>query len=390
MADAARELTPAERTPEVTAFAAQAEWTGVTSTDRAKWLALRKTMLTASDVAAILGEDPHRSALDVYVDKITPRPEPEVIGLDDPRFWGTVLEQPVLRAVAAYYGWGYREGGALLRSRKHPQLGATLDAEVDRHDGKGWIDFEGKTTRITRDWNEEEGDLPTRVLIQVQSQILVSGTPTALVFALLQGSRPCQIEIEPSDEFHRVIVEATEEFMDRVRRMNPPDPDGSDASKRALQRLYPLDDGSVVRLPPEAADWTREIKEIAQQQKALEARVDELKNKLRKCIGSATYGMLPEPIDGKTCWRWQNQKRAEHVVRASESRVLLAMKNAPMTAAQAARLPMVSAGGALEQELAGSLAAPTPPFEELLERSSVGASNPEPPLPIRKRRRSVR
>src|SRR5690606_33404021 len=215
MAEAAKELSPAERTHEVTSFHEAAEWTGVRNDDRTAWLALRREMVTASDVAAIMGEDTYRTAPDDYVDRIPPRPEPDVIGLDDPRFWGTVLEQPVLRAVAAYYGWGCREGGALLRSRKYPWLGATLDAEVDRHDGNGWSDFEGKTTRIARDWTEGEGALPTRVLIQVQSQLLVTGSPTALVFALLQGARPCQIEIEPMDEFHRVILEATEEFMDR-------------------------------------------------------------------------------------------------------------------------------------------------------------------------------
>src|SRR5690606_7966463 len=124
-------------------------------------------------------------------------------------------------------------------------------------------------------------------------------------------------------------LEATEEFMDRVRRLSPPDPDGSDASKRALQRLYPLDDGSVVRLPAEAADWTRELKDLAKQIKALESRVDELKNKLRKCIGPATDGKRPQPSDGKQVGRWERQRRKAHGGRASESRVLLAMKIGP-------------------------------------------------------------
>lgn len=57
----------------VSHFLDDAEFTGVRAEDRAGWLALRRTMVTASDVAAILGEDQHRSALSVYVDKITER-----------------------------------------------------------------------------------------------------------------------------------------------------------------------------------------------------------------------------------------------------------------------------------------------------------------------------
>jgi putative phage-type endonuclease len=336
----------------VTHFTEHAEYTGVAANDREAWLAMRHVMITASDVAALLGEDPHRAALDVYVDKITERGAQEQIGLDDPRFWGSALEQPILRAVAGFYRWDYHEGGKLLRSRAHPWIGATLDAEIDRHDGRGWIDLEGKTTRIPRGWDEDSGDLPTRVLVQAQSQLLVTGAPVALVFALLQGSRPVQIEVEPSADFHAVIVEETERFMDRVRRLDPPAPDGSRSSERALRRLYPTDDGGSVMLPDSAVDWTREIQELAAQQKALKAREDELRNLLRASIGERKYGLLPEKVGKKRCWRWQVQQRAAYTVEASESRVLLALNEPPV--------------GVVEP-------VPTVPIAELLARSSLGA-----------------
>lgn len=316
-------------TSEVTAFGTSAEWTGVRSSEREKWLGMRHTMLTASDVACILGFG-RRSAYAVYVDKITPRTEePEKLELTDPRLWGSALEQPILRTVAGHYGWDYREGGALLRSRAYPWLGATLDAEIDRHDGRGWVDLEGKTSRVTKEWDESERDVPVEVLIQVQSQLLVCGAPMGVVFALLLGSRPCQVDIEPDFELHRLIAEESERFMQQVRTLTPPDVDGHETTKQALSRQYPLDDGSVIQLPTEALDWTRELREIAAQQKELAARESEIKNRLRACIGNATIGVMPDDVDGKRFWRWQLQERKEHTVRASSSRVLLSVKNGP-------------------------------------------------------------
>ncbi len=319
----------------MTRFLDSAEPTGVRNDDRVTWLAERRKLLTASDVAAVLGEDEYRTPLDLYVEKLMGR-EDEPLSIDDPRFWGTKLEQPILRIVAEYYGWDYEPGGELLRSRVHPHIGATLDSEVDRRDGVGWVPLEGKTTRMPRGWNEEEGELPTRVLIQAQSQALVCRVPVVPVFALLQGSRPCLIDVHASIAFHAVIVEQTEEFMSRLPRLDPPPTTASDRDRRALERLFPEVGQTAVRLPAEAVEYTREIFELGAQIKRLESRRDELRNMLRASIGQATYGLLAEPVDGKACWRWQTQDRAEHVVRASSSRVLLALKNAPVLTGPAA------------------------------------------------------
>lgn len=336
----------------MTAFHRAAEPTGAHSHDRERWLELRRTMLTASDVAAVLGHDPRRSALDAYVDKVLTQKEPARLGLDDPRFWGALLEQPILRAVAEHHGWAYAAGGELLRSRPHPDLGATLDAEVDR--GEGWEVLEGKTTRIPRGWDAESGELPTRVLIQAQVQLLVTGAPRCTVFALLQGSMPCMIEVHADASFHALVVEETETFMERVRRVDPPDPDHTESSKRALERLYSTGHGGVVRLPDCAVDWTRELAGIAAQQKALKQREDELKNLLRASIGEATWGVLPEDVAGRRYWRWQTQERAGHVVAPSSSRVLLGMKNGPDTANA---LPAPAQRPTLESVLRASVAA---------------------------------
>jgi putative phage-type endonuclease len=327
------------RTEDVTAFSAACEWTGARAEENEwdKWLAARKLLVTASDMAAVVGEDPHRCALDVFIDKLTP-PQEEVIAIDDPRFWGSTLEQPILRAVARYRGWQYRQGGYLLRSRKHPVLGATLDAEVDTGDGV-WIDLEGKTTRIPRGWDEETGELPPRVLVQVQVQLLVTGAPLAIVFALLQGCRPVQIPVKPSAQYHELLVERAEEFMAMVKAGAPPPPDGSFRAKHALDRLFPHENGSIVALPKEAVEWTRHYQDITDKLKILDRRKAYYQQQLKLSMGPATFGVLPEPVGGKRCWRWKTQPTPAYEVEARDTRVLMALKKPPFGAPTGRALP---------------------------------------------------
>lgn len=318
-------MNPTDNTALVTHFARDAVFTGVTSKDRAKWLELRKAMVTASDFAALLGEDPHRSSLDVYADKVLP-PNNEELKIDSPMFWGLALEQTVLSKAAEYYGWEYREGGALLASRKYPFIGATLDAEIDRKDGRGWIVNECKNTEIHRNWDEEKQDCPVHVLIQCQSQLFVTGAPMDLCFALLSRYRPVRIEIEPNLEFHSILVDVAQEFLDRVKRLDPPP--ASARSGEALKRMFPHEDGTMVTLPPEAVEWSRELVRIDQEFEALKGRREELRNLIRQQIGQSTFGLLTEPVEGKRAWRWLTSTRSAHMVEASTSRTLIALKDA--------------------------------------------------------------
>lgn len=315
-------------TATVTHFTEHAQWTGVTSKERESWLGQRRSMLSASDVACIMDFSPFGDALSVFVEKTTApiaRAEPSIY---TPMFWGSVLEQPILRAAAQFYGWDYHEGGALLRSRHFGYLGCTLDAEIDRHDGLGWIDLEGKTATFPKGWDENAGTLPPHILIQAQAQLLVTGAPRALVFGLLQGSRPCQVEVFPNVEYHAAIVEHGQQFMERVARLDPPM--AGALSGDALDRMFPSSDGSIVALPAASVQWSEELVSLNVDLAKLAKRKEELRNMLRQAIGSCTFGELPEPVNGKRFWRWIESEREAYTVEARSERSLLALKGATL------------------------------------------------------------
>jgi len=295
-----------DRTSEVTSFGDACYWSGVTDSDRPAWLERRRSLLTASETAAVLGEDTRSSAFKVYWDKVQPGESLE-FGIESPAFWGRILEGPILTAVADYYGWEHRRGGALLISRKYPWLGATLDYEIDR--GLGHKEpFEGKTTAfmLRGDWNELTGDMPNRVVLQVQHQLLVTQAESAAVFCLVGGQGACLIDVEPEPELHTIIVEESERFLDMVKRRLEPPPGPNDTS--TLDRIYPDRGNGIVKLGKAEVEWAREVMQLSEEIKLRTSRKKSLLNAIKRSIGNATWGRLPEPVGGASWMKWYQGK----------------------------------------------------------------------------------
>lgn len=305
------------------------EQVGVSSSSREAWLEARRGLLTASDMAAVLGKDPYKSALDVWVDKVE-GPEDEPLTIESPAFWGINLEQQIARIVSMYYDWEYIEGGDLMRSKETSFLGCTLDGSCKPPDESEWGLYEGKTTGVflAKDWDDKNDMPPIRVLIQVQHQLLVTRAPYAMVFCLIGGNTPRLIRIPPHAEFQAGLIEKGAEFMEMVRTGVQPDPDHR--SKNALDRLYPEEmAGKIVDLPVEALEWVTEIQLANEKIKALSDRVDHLKNLLRATQGDAQYGRLAQMVGGKGACKWAVTRRGAYEVAATSFRQLLLVKDLP-------------------------------------------------------------
>lgn len=311
---------------------------GAHVSDREAWLKARQPLVTASDVAALFDASPFGDAYGLYKSKTEPANDDAELSIDDPRFWGGVLEQTILTTVARYYRWQYQPGGYLLRSRQHPFLGATLDAEVDRGDGLGWVDLEGKTSKIPQGWNAEEQRLPPHILIQAQAQLLVTGAPVALVFGLLQGGTPCLVEVPPDEEFHGHIVARAHAFNRLVQARTPPQP--THKSTDLIRRLYPEDNGEAIVLGDEAVHWTEELRSVEADLKALTKRRDALRNCLRNAIGKCRFGILPKPVGNTVLWRSQMQTTEPYMVAAKTSRPLITMTRLPWERAERSGRPL--------------------------------------------------
>lgn len=241
-----------------------------------EWHAFRREHVGSSDAPVIAGESPYRSALDLYLEKRTGE-QPDVDPGTAHRFaLGHAMEPVALAMYAEREGRKVRKG-RVLESRDVPWLSASLDGETD-----GRI-VEAKWATGTK----FDDGIPGDVLVQVTHQMAVSGIHVADVAVLTP--RDFTVHSVGFDEaFWGSIFDLECEFIGHVRRGDPPEPDGSDASRRALGRMHPQDDGTIIEADGEMAALILQVIDGKERAKALDAEVSALENALRFLIGDAS------------------------------------------------------------------------------------------------------
>lgn len=296
--------------------------TALTHSAREQWLMQRRELVTASDVAAILGVDKNRDALAVFADKLglgeTEENEAMLRGRDFEDAIGRTYARQTRRAVST---------PGEYEIQIHPivrWLGATLDRRTLRDESEDetviWIPLQLKMALGSGyEWREEP---PRAYVVQVQIEIQCDDKPMG-VLAGLVGPGPLSVaDILRDQEFFDLALPVLERFLWHVQTKTPPEPQ-SGLALEPLKRLWPRGDGHTITLtdhtfepcdgcvssdrhhlvignchecglPPEAhaagiaATWESkrsEGKRLEEESKAAEAR-------LRHMLGGAQYGDL--------------------------------------------------------------------------------------------------
>lgn len=231
--------------------------TATRDTDRQAWLDWRRQGLGGSDAAVVVGLDPYRSLMELWLNKIGQLPDAEET---EPMRWGTLLEGPI--AAEFMHRTGLFVGGAqrLATHPDHRWMRATLDGLVYESGGDvmdQWLGiYEAKTTAAMRfgmHWGEEP---PDWVICQVQHNMAVAEAEHAWVTCLVGGQRLVWYEVERDDALIRDLIDAERYFWDEhVRARVPPPVTGTvrelDAIKAAFSHASPdlpgidLDDAGI-------------------------------------------------------------------------------------------------------------------------------------------------
>lgn len=288
--------------------------------DEKAWRRARLTGLGASDMAAVLGEDPHKSALKIYAEKVG-RIDGDDLADVEAVEWGKELEPVIIRMFTKRTGRRAYPSGELLRSSEHPWALATLDARNvvqarTMNDGcDAPLEIKTASAFISEQW--EDGP-PPHYLIQVHHQMLVTGAEFATIACLLGGQRLVWCDVERDETLIRKIIHNGERFWDRIQRKDPPDPDGSEATRAALHSMFPKDDGETVALSGELIQIVDEWRALKDQKKAAEKRITLLENEIKATLGAATLGLLPN----NDAISWKAQKMAARSMPETSARVL--------------------------------------------------------------------
>ena len=99
--------------------------------DRQQWLSVRQGGIGSSDAAAAVGLCPYKSQLELWMEKTGRTPtEDATPGMEDPRYWGTLLEPYVAVAYSQQTDRKVRKVNAVLQHPSFPFMLANIDREV--------------------------------------------------------------------------------------------------------------------------------------------------------------------------------------------------------------------------------------------------------------------
>lgn len=281
--------------------------------DRDAWLAARGSMITASDVAAVLGLNPYQSPLALYCEKLGLLPRGEI---GEPGKWGLRLERAIREAYTEETGRPAREAQVLLRSAEHPHLGATCDAYTTIRTDSDPLELKTTGAHRAADWDD---GAPAYYMPQIQTQIFVCGADVASAAVLIGGQRFRWFDVERDDAVIRDIIELTADFQRRLALKEPPAPTGDESSMDALRALFPQEhEGKRIELPHAAQLLDERIADLGAQVSVFEEERSRLKQELAAMIGDAEEAYLPNGAK----WTWRTTERKEYTVQAQTRREL--------------------------------------------------------------------
>lgn len=276
---------------------------------REEWREARRMGIGGSDAAAIMGLNPYRSPLAVYLDKLGELRQPEQDS--ECTYWGTTLEDVVARHYAKVNDVTVKKNNHILISQEYPHMIANIDRDVFSRK-EGHYGYEGKTTSAWKMADWENDDAPIGYVLQVQHYMVVTALPFFDIACLVGGNRYVQRRIYAAPELQEEIIKAEAEFWERVQTKTPPAWDGSQSAWDVLALMYPRsEEGKIVRLPEELGEAVkayqqldRERLDLAAQSKAIEKQRDIYKQQICAALGTAEVGILGDmEITYKTTFR---------------------------------------------------------------------------------------
>lgn len=187
----------------------------------------------------------------------------------------------------------------LLRSIAHPFMSVSLDGwmrdTVPDASKEGFYELPGilecKRRGATLSWSN---GIPLAIQAQIQHGLSVTGwmwgsAAVWLAFGAFQWG-----DVERREAWIAEHVERCRALWECVKAGTPPESDGHPETGAALLRLFPTDDGETVDLDDDAGRWAANWLEAREEMAGAEEAKRRYENKLRRVIGSASFGKLPD------------------------------------------------------------------------------------------------
>ncbi len=246
---------------------------------------MRRHGIGSSEVAALFGEDPWKSALDVWLVK-TGR------AADEGSFqtkMGHRIETLIAQEFCERNGVSTEPCGTYALDG-HPVIIASPDRRIIPSAPMALLECKNVGWRVLPRWRADAQTFraPPYVVLQAQYQCGVVDAAGAHIAAWL-GGRDWHDEYHSADpELFRDLVVFVERWWETyVVGNEQPEPDGSDAAREALERLFPGVVRGLIPAPAEARRWALEYAAARERERDAKAAKQDAGNRLRALVGDA-------------------------------------------------------------------------------------------------------
>ena len=233
--------------------------------DTEEWEDIRGNGIGGSDAGAIIGVNPYKSIIDVYIDKT----QGSDFKGNKYTHWGHNLESVIFKEFQRLHDDFYCY--EVPFTMKKGYLVANVDGMCyDLEKGWGVVEIKTANAFAGKEWNGET--IPDSYFAQVQHYLAVTGLSYAYIACLIGGNTYKEFYIERAEEDIKLIEEKCTEFWnENILKRIPPMPDGSEAYSKYLLKEADSSDDDVVELDT--------IEDKGQEYKAVKSEIEALEKK---------------------------------------------------------------------------------------------------------------
>lgn len=264
---------------------------------------MRRTGVSASSAAAVIGVDPWRGPLDVYADILAPGLVADISGPHIDR--GNFLEPALVAWAASRLGLDVAKHGAKQETVRHPDeplVLATPDGILLR-DGQpvAVLEVKAPSWRSAYQWGEDGSDeIPDRYYVQVQWQMFATGLRMAYVAALIGDElRIYRIELDAA-LCAKILAKVKDFWSKHIEAGVPPQPDGHERQSKLIEAEFPRSDDEMLKADDETIGDIVRYTDAEMAHKKAAARLEAAKQRLKMRIGP--HAGISSPV-GRVSWR---------------------------------------------------------------------------------------
>ena len=242
-----------------------------------EWLTWRQKGIGGSDAGAVVGLNPYKSPIDVYVEKTSE--EVQAKEPNEAMRLGTDLEEYVAKRWEEATGKKVRRNNFMMAHDDYPWMVANVDREVI---GENAI-LECKTASPYSADKWKDGETPQHYVIQCLHYMAVTGAEKCYLACLIFSKGLEYRVIERDEDTINALIDIEKEFWNEyVLKNQLPPPDGSDAADECIRALYPESEASTyASLDETYISRCKRLDQITELKKELEDEEKMLKQEIQ-------------------------------------------------------------------------------------------------------------